>query len=80
MVGAAEMGYNVAMSRPSRFIGRQLKKGFIKLDNKILDASPIDSAHFKDQELIKAKAKTGALRQQIAEDQRARGTINDKNS
>jgi len=80
LVGATQMGYNVANSRPSRFIGRQLKKGFIKLDNKILDACPIDSAHFKEQELIKAKAKTAALRQQIAEDQRARGTINDKNS
>lgn len=34
LVGAAEMGYNVLNSRPSRFIGRTIAKGAVKLDNK----------------------------------------------
>jgi hypothetical protein len=38
LVDAGEMVYNVAMSRPSRFIGRALKKGFITLDNKMMEA------------------------------------------
>lgn len=43
--GVAEMGYNVAMSRPSRFIGRQVVKGFIKLDNKLFG----DGTNSKDK-------------------------------
>ncbi len=33
--GAAEMGFKVLTSRPSRFVGRVITKGFVKLDNKI---------------------------------------------
>lgn len=35
LVGAAEMGYNVITSKPSRFIGRSILKGANKLDKKI---------------------------------------------
>lgn len=37
LVGAAEMGYNVLASRPSRFIGRTLLKGLEKLDEKLFE-------------------------------------------
>jgi len=36
LVGAAEMGYKVLSSRPSRFVGRVLLKGAKKLDDKIM--------------------------------------------
>ncbi|WP_270698447.1 hypothetical protein [Aeromonas sp. QDB05] len=36
LVGAAEMGYKVLASRPSRFIGRMLLKGIDKLDKKMM--------------------------------------------
>lgn len=35
-VDLAEMGHKVVMSRPSRFIGRQIKKAAIKLDDKLM--------------------------------------------
>lgn len=38
LVGAAEMGYNVLSSRPSRFVGRMLLKGAKKLDDKMMAA------------------------------------------
>lgn len=38
LVDASEMAYNVAMSRPSRFVGRTLLKGFKKLDDKMMEA------------------------------------------
>lgn len=44
LVGAAELGYNVLMSRPSRFMGRTLLKGLVKLDNKLCDAPVKKSA------------------------------------
>jgi hypothetical protein len=68
LVGAAEMGYNVAMSRPSRFIGRQLKKGFVKLDDKMMEAGRRASAKAKasrlpsEQELREARAITEIIR------------------
>ena len=37
LVGAAEMGYNVLNSRPSRFVGRTLLKGLKKLDEKLME-------------------------------------------
>ncbi len=37
LVGAAEMGYNVLASGPSRFIGRSLLKGLVKLDEKLFE-------------------------------------------
>ena len=37
LVGAAEMGYNVLNSRPSRFVGRTLLKGLVKLDEKLFE-------------------------------------------
>ena len=37
LVGAAEMGYNILASRPSRFIGRTLLKGLVKLDEKLFE-------------------------------------------
>jgi len=37
LVGAAEMGYNILASRPSRFIGRTLVKGLVKLDEKLFE-------------------------------------------
>ena len=40
IVGAAELGYNVAMSRPSRFVGRMIAKGFVKLDQKLTGQHP----------------------------------------
>ena len=40
LVGAAEMGYNVLASRPSRFIGRTVLKGLVKLDDKMMGAGP----------------------------------------
>ena len=39
LVGAAEMGFNILSSRPSRFVGRMLLKGLVKLDNKMTGAS-----------------------------------------
>lgn len=36
LVGVAEMGYKVLASRPSRFMGRMLVKGFDKLDEKMM--------------------------------------------
>jgi len=39
LVGTAELGYNVLMSRPSRFIGRGILAGFIKLDDKLTGSS-----------------------------------------
>jgi hypothetical protein len=36
LVGAAEMGYKVLSSRPSRFVGRMLLKGAKKLDDKMM--------------------------------------------
>ncbi|MFT6905274.1 MAG: hypothetical protein ACJAS1_001929 [Oleiphilaceae bacterium] len=39
LVGAAEMGYKVLASRPSRFIGRTLIKGLKKLDDKMMEAA-----------------------------------------
>ncbi|EHA16767.1 hypothetical protein [Halomonas sp. HAL1] len=36
LVGVAEMGYNVASSRPSRFVGRIVLKGLVKLDEKMM--------------------------------------------
>ena len=36
LVGAAEMTYNVLASRPSRFVGRALLRGLIKLDDKLM--------------------------------------------
>ncbi len=38
LVGAAEMGYNILASRPSRFIGRTLLSGLKKLDDKMMAA------------------------------------------
>jgi hypothetical protein len=35
-VGAAEMGYRMLSSRPSRFFGRVLVKGLVKLDDKMM--------------------------------------------
>ena len=40
-VGAAEMGFNILSSRPSRFVGRTLLKGLEKLDEKMMN----DSGH-----------------------------------
>ncbi len=40
IVGAAELGYNVVMSRPSRFVGRLIAKGFVKLDEKLMSEPP----------------------------------------
>ena len=40
IVGAAELGYNVVMSRPSRFVGRMLLKGFVRLDQKLTGQPP----------------------------------------
>lgn len=37
IVDAGEMLYKVAMSRPSRFVGRSLVKGFEKLDEKLME-------------------------------------------
>ncbi|WP_432472087.1 hypothetical protein [Amphritea sp. HPY] len=37
LVGAAEMGYKVLASRPSRFIGRTLLSGLEKLDQKLFE-------------------------------------------
>ena len=37
-VGAAEMGYKVLASRPSRFVGRMIVKGFEKMDEKLMSA------------------------------------------
>ena len=34
-VGTAEMGYKILASRPSRFVGRAVLKGLVKLDEKI---------------------------------------------
>ncbi|MNN48221.1 hypothetical protein D3C81_1626900 [compost metagenome] len=34
-VGTAELGYKVLASRPSRFVGRAVLKGLIKLDDKM---------------------------------------------
>lgn len=39
LVGAAEMGYKVLSSRPSRFIGRTLMRGLVKLDEKMTGQS-----------------------------------------
>lgn len=36
LVGAAEMGYNILASRPSRFVGRTLLSGLKKLDDKLM--------------------------------------------
>lgn len=36
-VNTLELGYNILNSRPSRFIGRQLVKGFVKLDEKLME-------------------------------------------
>lgn len=36
LVGTAEMGYKVLASRPSRFMGRMLLKGLVKLDEKLM--------------------------------------------
>ncbi|MDP2286875.1 MAG: hypothetical protein Q8L06_22305 [Pseudohongiella sp.] len=36
LVGTAELGYKVLMSRPSRFVGRGIRAGFIKLDDKMM--------------------------------------------
>ncbi len=36
LVGAAEMGYKILSSKPSRFVGRMLLKGAKKLDDKIM--------------------------------------------
>jgi hypothetical protein len=38
LVGAAEMGYNVLASRPSRFVGRALLNGLKELDDKMMQA------------------------------------------
>lgn len=35
LVGAAEMGYKVLSSKPSRFVGRMMLKGLVKLDEKM---------------------------------------------
>lgn len=37
LVDASEMLYKVAMSRPSRFVGRTLLKGLMKLDEKLME-------------------------------------------
>lgn len=39
LVGAAEMGYNILASRPSRFVGRVLLSGVKKLDDKMMAAA-----------------------------------------
>ncbi|MFV7770695.1 hypothetical protein [Shewanella marisflavi] len=39
IVDASEMVYKVAMSRPSRFVGRTLLKGLKKLDDKMMEAA-----------------------------------------
>lgn len=36
LVGAAEMGYKVLSSKPSRFVGRMFVKGLVKLDSKMM--------------------------------------------
>ena len=36
-VDAGEMLYKAAMSRPSRFVGRSLVKGLVKLDEKLME-------------------------------------------
>lgn len=38
-VNTLELGYNVLSSRPSRFVGRLLLKGFIKLDDKMMSTT-----------------------------------------
>lgn len=40
LVGAAEMGYKVLSSKPSRFVGRMMLKGLVKLDEKMTAESP----------------------------------------
>lgn len=35
LVGAAEMGYKVLSSKPSRFVRRMMLKGLVKLDEKM---------------------------------------------
>jgi hypothetical protein len=37
-VGAAEIGYKVLASRPSRFVGRMIVKGFVKMDEKLMSS------------------------------------------
>lgn len=39
LVGTAELGYKLAMSRPSRFLGRMVAKGFVKLDDTLMGVS-----------------------------------------
>lgn len=39
LVDAGEMLYKVAMSRPSRFVGRSLVNGLVKLDEKLMEES-----------------------------------------
>ena len=40
LVGTAELGYKVLMSRPSRFVGRGIRAEFIKLDDKMMGKKP----------------------------------------
>lgn len=43
LVGAAELGYKVLSSRPSRFVGRVMLAGLKKLDDKIMEQQPPSS-------------------------------------
>jgi len=36
LVDVSEMAYNVVMSKPSRFVGRLIRNGLVKLDNKMM--------------------------------------------
>jgi hypothetical protein len=74
IVDAGEMVYNAAKSKPSRFIGRQIKKGFVKLDNKMMEAGRNASVNTNvsrvnlDQELREALAKVATIRKKYSVD------------